>query len=82
MYLTRTRLDAGARRTPHALMVSIEVRKYRDRNSTIITPVTLCARVEPADTRLDMKLLTCEEENVVSKNFGMFSFTQVLILKR
>ena len=29
-----------------------------------------------------MKLLTCEEENVVSKNFGMFSFTQVLILKR
>ena len=63
-------------------MVSIEVRKYKDRNSTIITPVTLCARVDPAVTRLDMKLLTCEEENVDSMNFGTFSFAQVLMLKR
>ena len=63
-------------------MVSIEVRKYRDRNKTIITPVTLCAKVDPAETKLDMKLLTCEEENVDSKNLGTFSFTQVLMLKR
>ena len=63
-------------------MVFIEVRKYRDRNRTIITPVTLCARVEPADNRLDIKLLTCEEENVDSRNLGTFSFTQLLMLKR